>query len=394
MLCVRRFRRDCRVLAVVFALCVVCGEAASQTSVELFVSSRNSNSVKRFDGMTGAYLGDFVATGSGGLSMTQEVRFGPDGSLYVSGRGDTSLLRYDGVTGEFLGNATKGYKLDNPTKMTFGPDGNVYVSQWGAQRNKVARFNAASGAFIDECTSTGLNEGSGHAWDADGNLYVACYGTHDVRKFDSTGAFLGVFTASGHLSGPVNLWFGHGGDLFVLDWALGSVLRFDGTTGAFQSVFLIGLQNAEGFAFGPDGLLYICDWTANNVKRFDSTGSYLGVFTIGGNLLAPNSLVFRSHSSSGVAPGNAPFHLGLNQNYPNPFNPATTISYSLAHSSKVVLTIYDIIGREVSTVVNDVQASGEHIVTFHAGSRLGAGVYIYSLRTGDAALARKMSLLK
>ena len=108
------------------------------------------------------------------------------------------------------------------------------------------RFDAVTGQFIDEFTKTDLNGASGHAWDAEGNLYVACYGSKDVRKFDAGGNYLGVFTQSGHLQRPVNLWFNADSNLCVLDWTLGSVQVFDGKTGNFISTFVSGLTNAEG----------------------------------------------------------------------------------------------------------------------------------------------------
>ncbi|MEN8144459.1 MAG: NHL repeat-containing protein [Gemmatimonadota bacterium] len=264
---------------------------------DLFVSSRNTNSVKRFDGATGEYLGDFVAPGSGGLSATQEVAFGPDGNLYVSGRGNPQILRFDGESGEFLGPFTSGYDLDEPTKMTFGPDGKLYVSQWGKNKRTVARFNAVTGVYVDEVTPA-LQEGMAHAWSEDGTLYVASYGSKDVRRFGPGAENLGVFTQGSELASAVNLWFGEDGDLFVLDWERGRVARFDGSDGSYEGVFIDGLEKAEGVTLGHDGALYICDWQKNQIHRYDAkTGEHLGIFASGGEMKQPNGLVFGpSHS--------------------------------------------------------------------------------------------------
>ena len=368
---------------------------AQMVNVELFVSSRNTNSVERFNGETGEYLGDFVPSDSGGLSATQEVRFGTDGNLLVSGRGNSHILKFDGVTGAFIGNFTSGYDLDNPTKMTFGPDGNIYVSQWGTAKKKIARFDGVTGQFIDEFTKTDLNEPSGHAWDSLGNLYVACYGSKDVRKFDTSGNFTGVFTQTGHLQGPVNLWFNSDNNLCVLDWTLGSVLVFDGTNGNYLSTFISGLTNAEGITVGPDSNIYICDWTDNNVKRFDQNGNYLGVFSQGGNLVAPNSLVFRVNGSTDVKSGigSFPQQEQLMQNYPNPFNPSTKIDYEINQPGFVTIKIYDSIGNMVENPVNDFQQSGQHSIIFD-GTNLSSGTYVCVLRTNEFIQSRKMILLK
>jgi len=91
--------------------------------------------------------------------------------------------------------------------------------------------------------------------------------------------------------------------------------------------------------------------------------------------------------------GAIPTQFALEQNYPNPFNPATTIKFSIPEVSKVTLKIYDILGREVSTLVNEVRNAGNHEVNFDA-SNLASGMYIYSIKAGDYTASKKMMLLK
>lgn len=83
----------------------------------------------------------------------------------------------------------------------------------------------------------------------------------------------------------------------------------------------------------------------------------------------------------------------LNQNFPNPFNPATTISYELYERTFVVITIYDILGKEKETLVRAEQFPGVHQVQFD-GSGLPSGVYYYTLKAGQYLSARKMVILK
>jgi len=84
----------------------------------------------------------------------------------------------------------------------------------------------------------------------------------------------------------------------------------------------------------------------------------------------------------------------VHQNYPNPFNPATTIEYELPAATKVELTVYDLMGRKVKTLVNARQPAGTHRVQFD-GSQLSSGVYVYRLTTGSGFVAtRKMILLR
>jgi hypothetical protein len=83
----------------------------------------------------------------------------------------------------------------------------------------------------------------------------------------------------------------------------------------------------------------------------------------------------------------------LSQNYPNPFNPQTTIRYELPNDGDVSITVYDLLGREVSTVVHAHQRVGEHSAIFD-GTHLSAGMYLYRLVSGAFTETRKMILLK
>ncbi len=83
----------------------------------------------------------------------------------------------------------------------------------------------------------------------------------------------------------------------------------------------------------------------------------------------------------------------LYQCYPNPFNPRTTIKYDSPGATKVNLTVYDILGREVSVLVNERKAPGNYRVEFD-GSNLASGVYFYRLQAGDFVATKRLLLLK
>ncbi|MFA6438800.1 MAG: LamG-like jellyroll fold domain-containing protein [Bacteriovoracaceae bacterium] len=83
----------------------------------------------------------------------------------------------------------------------------------------------------------------------------------------------------------------------------------------------------------------------------------------------------------------------LSQNYPNPFNPTTNISFSIPQSGNVSLKLFDILGREVMTVMNQFQAAGSYTATLDA-SKLATGMYIYKLESGSFSSVKKMMLIK
>jgi photosystem II stability/assembly factor-like uncharacterized protein len=83
----------------------------------------------------------------------------------------------------------------------------------------------------------------------------------------------------------------------------------------------------------------------------------------------------------------------LSQNYPNPFNPSTTISYQLPETGNVNIKVYDVLGKEVATLVNNEQRAGSYKVDFN-GSSLASGIYYYQIRAGKFVETKKMILLK
>jgi hypothetical protein len=88
-----------------------------------------------------------------------------------------------------------------------------------------------------------------------------------------------------------------------------------------------------------------------------------------------------------------PQKFSLHQNYPNPFNPSTTISYDLPERSRVKLTVYNLLGQEVATLVNAEQEPGRYSINFDA-SGLPSGVYFYTLQTPYFTKTNKMVLVK
>jgi hypothetical protein len=89
----------------------------------------------------------------------------------------------------------------------------------------------------------------------------------------------------------------------------------------------------------------------------------------------------------------SPSSFVLHQNYPNPFNPSTTISFRIPSRSFVSLKVFDLIGRMVSTLINEDQNIGTHFVTFN-GTNLPSGIYFYRLHAGSFLETQKLVLMK
>ena len=98
-------------------------------------------------------------------------------------------------------------------------------------------------------------------------------------------------------------------------------------------------------------------------------------------------------SAVGTPGGILPSRFSLEQNYPNPFNPGTTIRFTIPTSGRVSLKVYDLLGREVSTLVDGLLAAGDHEVRLNAGG-LSSGMYFYTLRSEGLMSTRKLVLVK
>lgn len=209
----------------------------------LYVTSRDSHQVMRFNASTGEFVDIFVPAGSGGLNGAHGITIGPDDNLYVVSRNTNAVIRYNGLTGDYDTVFTTGSNLDVPTDVFFGPDGDMYVCS--VHNNTVQRYDGTTGAALGAFASTGLSLPMSAVFGPDGRLYVSNYGQDRI-------------------------------DLF------------DGTTGVFISTFVTGVDNPTGLTFGPDGNLYVCERPAvgnGQIARFDGlTGTFIDVFASGGSL--------------------------------------------------------------------------------------------------------------
>lgn len=137
------------------------------------------------------------------------------------------------------------------------------------------------------------------------------------------------------------------------------------------------------------------DWNVFNLPAGDSS---LGPFAIlGANLFVGGTGIWRRPLSDMITSVSwkpiveQSFKLG--HNYPNPFNPSTRISFSTAKEGPVTLRVYDILGQEVATLINENRKAGEYTEQF-TGSQMTSGVYVYVLRSSEGQLVGRMMLLK
>jgi predicted extracellular nuclease len=166
-----------------------------------------------------------------------------------------------------------------------------------------------------------------------------------------TATFVGDTSGFGLSSGGETVWLENAAGLLI------------------DTVAIPALGNDTSYARIPDGSNVMAKKTPVTKGTTNGTGTSV-------------------KSDHSVATGYA-----LDQNYPNPFNPSTTISYQLSAVSHVTLTVYDVLGKQVASLVNQQQGAGSYHATFNA-SALSSGMYFYRLNAGNYSEMKKMVLIK
>ncbi|MBK8552501.1 MAG: T9SS type A sorting domain-containing protein [Ignavibacteria bacterium] len=148
------------------------------------------------------------------------------------------------------------------------------------------------------------------------------------------------------------------------------------TTGTFNPKSPLSVFNQTG---DPNGLyiLRICDNAAGDTGALRNWSITIKYDVISG--ISSNTALANEYK--------------LSQNYPNPFNPSTKIDFSIPKSGLVTIKVYDLVGKEVATLVNEVKAAGTHEVTFN-GANLSSGAYFYRIESNNFVDTKKMFLLK
>ena len=137
-------------------------------------------------------------------------------------------------------------------------------------------------------------------------------------------------------------------------------------------------------------------WQGQASAQTDNMTSIYFVDDMNGWIVGFNGLILKT-TNGGISSINENFievkKYDLSQNYPNPFNPATTINYQLPITSHVDLSVYNLSGQKIATLVNDIHQAGSYKIGWNAKG-YSSGIYYYVLKTGEYRQVMKMVLLK
>ena len=209
------------------------------------------------------------------------------------------------------------------------------------------------------------------------------------------------------VNGPITGSWGWGGQLRD---SLSKKMYDDGTHGdvtagdrIYTATLVLGPQFTDGrdkvgqeFKFGIYGGDNESGFGLNHIENIDDAAATFTLATQFGSI-NPKRYRFWNFDTKTVVKveklEGIPTVYSLDQNYPNPFNPETVIRYQLPNSSKVTLKVYDLMGKEVITLVNEDQIAGRYEVKF-GGNKLSSGVYFYHIDAGKFTSVKKMILMK
>lgn len=329
-------------------------------------------------------------------SYTKVSRIAPDGSIKVlaedlpfvtglalsaagdlycvsSNSGTIFKIAPDGTMSEFV------TELNRPVGIIYDATDDALYVQTFAEPGEILQITLDGTVTT---VATGIGEGGTDlAMDDEGNFYVASFNAGTIKKVTPDG------TVSDFATLPS--WIGYitygGGHIYATAWQLHQIYKFTtegeqtlvagtGTQGLLDgdSIEKAEFSEPNGIVASADGdTLYVSDYSTNALRIIS------GATTVDVERLEDE----------------VPADYLLHQNYPNPFNPTTTLSYSLPDAAEVTLKVFDMLGTEVASLVNEQQAPGTYQAMFDAHN-LASGVYYYQLRAGTVVETRKMVLLK
>ena len=230
---------------------------------------------------------------------------------------------------------------------------------------------------VDRAISLVLDDQTSHDWDQ-----------RDIRKITPLSSQYATLAFAGMRGGEE-----------ILKAQESRPASFDET---LELPMILNLSNIAGsFTLEWDGIanipselsVVLTDLETGETVDLRDAGSYGFEAGMEEELNEERFMLTLNNDGSSTPGSELPEEVSLSQNYPNPFNPTTTIEYGLPENGHVTLQVFDMLGRQVATLVDGQISAGTHQVTFDASS-LSSGVYIYRLQAGEHVLTKKLTLIK
>lgn len=355
-------------------------------------------------------------------SFLQSLKSSINGDLWIGSRGYNCLTQYDGINWTVFDSTNSILKEEIVESIKEDAEGNIWLATWRGvvkyDGNKWTRYDHTNTPMTSPVITDIL-------FDSKGNLWVGCA---TVPYVEGWVGCLAKFTGSewtnyskdnsglpdNHVScltidSEDNLWVGTKEGLVKFDnnnnW---TVYNTYNSGLPYNSILRVFCKYKDtlwiGTAYGLSRFVDEKDWSTFQVINSglahnyvcaineDKNGNiWIAHHTPGGlSVFREGGVILSTHENNYNYTVNS---FSLSQNYPNPFNPKTTITFSLPQSSYITLKIFDILGREVTILVNEEKPAGTYVVDFN-GTGLTSGVYFYKLQTENYSSTKKLILLR
>ena len=250
--------------------------------------------------------------------------------------------------------------------------------------------------------------------DSQGDIYVTDYWGDKLYKI--VNHIPSIFVVQGILHDPNGILYDQQNNRLLVLSVTGSgspILAVGIEDSSVSTVVLTQLMGTDGITEDKAGRIYVSEWTNDKIYRYENTFSNPPeIFSIGHNdpadiyfdrindlIVVPN---FSSHSVDFIPVDPSQVDMNqkpslnqykLMQNFPNPFNPGTKISFQIPVQDFITLKIYDSLGNELETLVNEEKPAGKYELNFNA-TALASGMYFYRIIVGDYSDTKKCVLIK
>lgn len=367
------------------------------------------NYIKQFLDKKNILLFVFLLSGS---VQSQNLLNGPNDIVFdslnnryiVSNWAGNSIVAIDSLGNQsyFLNNVSHAHGMEIKDSILFV-----------ASFHNLLLLNLSSASIIASIYVSG-SEYLGHiAIDSTNYVYITDWSARKLFRIninDQTTMMLHTFTQI-----PVGISYEENNNRLILltltDNA--SILAYNLAGGNIDTVISTNIDDPDAICKDLNGNYYLTSFSENIVYRFNGDfssspeiistghGGPSGIcYNITDNIIGVTNYNFNTISLIQLDPNNVEFDINfepadyiLFQNYPNPFNPSTTVSFSIPLESFVTLKVYDVLGNDIATLVNEEKSAGSYEVRFD-GAGLPSGIYFYQLKADSYSATKKMLLLK
>jgi len=345
------------------------------------------------------------------LNNPESAVFDSQNNRYlVSNYGDGNIIQFDSLGQQTYFNqdchSLAGMHLVGDT---------LYALDYQGAHPGLVGLSLSTGDTLFTLHIAGMDYLNDITFDTSGNLYITDTYANKIFKVKISDMSYTTFVGSG-LDSPDGILFDESNNRLLVCNSVMSpngpieVVSLEDST---MTTFIeTGIRGLDGITTDNYGYTYVSSWHTDKVYRYDKN------FTnppevIAEGYTAPGDIYFNKQNNILVVPdffthsvdfipitytevGDqefSPINFKLMTNYPNPFNPTTKIRFRIPYLSPVTLNVFDVLGNEVATLINEEKSAGEYEVEFDATS-LTSGIYFYQFQAGDYYETKKMLYLK